>query len=99
MPTQSIPSAENTSEAPTRVDAIREALLHGYATDDELAMALHCSRRKLYRLNLPYIKIGAKRLRHVQTCREILTSRSSFGEGTQTQSRRSAAEGIAASAA
>ena len=42
-----------------RVSRIRAALLGDGATEQEIADALECSRRKVQRLGLPYEKVAA----------------------------------------
>ena len=55
--------------------AIRGELLAGLATDDEIAAALNVSVRTVYRLALPFTKVGARRYYDVAKCREALLSR------------------------
>jgi hypothetical protein len=56
----------------SRVRRIREALLPDHAYEDELAEALDCSRRKVQRLGLPFVKIGARRAYSISGSRDVL---------------------------
>jgi hypothetical protein len=57
MQTETVPnSAAGFQPVP---NTVRDTLMAGLATDDELAAAIGCSARTIYRLNLPFVKIGA----------------------------------------
>ena len=64
--------------------SVRQRLLEGMTTDEGLAEALGCSVRTVYRLDLPYVKVGARRFYNVDACRVELISRQS---GTRKAAR------------
>ena len=69
MPDEDIPLSERRN---TRVERIRDELLPDGALEEEIAQAINCSPRQVQRLNLPYKKLGAKRVYDVSGARDIV---------------------------
>lgn len=56
----------------TRVERIRDELFPDGALEEEIAQAINCSPRQVQRLNLPYKKLGTKRVYDVSGARNIV---------------------------
>jgi hypothetical protein len=57
---------------PGRSERLRDELLPDQAFEEEIAAALACSRRTVQRLNLPYVKVGTRRIYIVSGSRDVL---------------------------
>ena len=57
---------------PGRAERLRDELLPDQAFEEEIAAALACSRRTVQRLNLPYVKVGTRRIYIVSGSRDVL---------------------------
>jgi hypothetical protein len=64
--------ATASATPPSRAERLRDELLPDQAFEEEIAAALACSRRTVQRLNLPYVKVGTRRIYIVSGSRDVL---------------------------
>jgi hypothetical protein len=62
---------------PIHLEKLREALLPGWAYEDDVAAALKISRRTVQRLGLPYAHVGPHRVYHVSGASAVLMKKRS----------------------
>jgi hypothetical protein len=77
------PGTKPTTSAPTqaeRINRLRDELLEGWAFPEEIAEAIGRSVRTVERMNLPFKRLGARRIHRIADARAVLLDEGDEGD-------------------